>query len=266
MLPLAIGKRVLAAALLVLVSRPVNAEPLPAGFVWLRELAAGDRAGHPLCDAVQFHRGGRARLWPGRMRADARRGGGTDPRRAAARPAGLWPEAVRLLPPGPGPSPPSTTGASGRARPISAASSIPASPGAISSPRATSPAIRAIRAAPPSISASSVPARPPCRRPRMPVPATVLPPSARTKAASISARARLLLGESALAIPASRPRPAATVKPSPLRLAAEGFRGYGKEWWHFTLAKEPFSEDALRFSDRMSTPVAPAQGATTSAQ
>jgi len=23
-------------------------------------------------------------------------------------------------------------------------------------------------------------------------------------------------------------------------MSAEGFRGYGKEWWHFTLAKEPF--------------------------
>lgn len=39
MLPLAIGKRVLAAALLAFASYPANSEPLPAGFVRLRELA-----------------------------------------------------------------------------------------------------------------------------------------------------------------------------------------------------------------------------------
>lgn len=30
-------------------------------------------------------------------------------------------------------------------------------------------------------------------------------------------------------------------------MAAEGFRGYGKEWWHFTLAKEPFPKTAFDF-------------------
>lgn len=30
-------------------------------------------------------------------------------------------------------------------------------------------------------------------------------------------------------------------------MAAEGFRGYGKEWWHFTLAKEPFPRTAFDF-------------------
>lgn len=30
-------------------------------------------------------------------------------------------------------------------------------------------------------------------------------------------------------------------------LKAEGFRGYGKEWWHFTLAKEPFPKTAFDF-------------------
>lgn len=31
-------------------------------------------------------------------------------------------------------------------------------------------------------------------------------------------------------------------------MAAEGFRGYGKEWWHFTLAKEPFPGTAFDFA------------------
>ena len=30
-------------------------------------------------------------------------------------------------------------------------------------------------------------------------------------------------------------------------MAAEGFRGYGKEWWHFTLAKEPFPKTSFDF-------------------
>lgn len=30
-------------------------------------------------------------------------------------------------------------------------------------------------------------------------------------------------------------------------LKAEGFRGYAKEWWHFTLAKEPFPQTAFDF-------------------
>ncbi|CAN7484543.1 M15 family metallopeptidase [Bosea sp. LjRoot90] len=30
-------------------------------------------------------------------------------------------------------------------------------------------------------------------------------------------------------------------------MAAEGFRGYSKEWWHFTLAKEPFSKTPFDF-------------------
>ncbi|WP_346358246.1 M15 family metallopeptidase [Bosea sp. (in: a-proteobacteria)] len=30
-------------------------------------------------------------------------------------------------------------------------------------------------------------------------------------------------------------------------MAAEGFRGYGKEWWHFTLAKEPFPKTPFDF-------------------
>lgn len=31
-------------------------------------------------------------------------------------------------------------------------------------------------------------------------------------------------------------------------MAAEGFRGYGKEWWHFTLAKEPFPKTPFDFA------------------
>jgi D-alanyl-D-alanine dipeptidase len=30
-------------------------------------------------------------------------------------------------------------------------------------------------------------------------------------------------------------------------MSAEGFRGYSKEWWHFTLAKEPFPKTAFDF-------------------
>lgn len=30
-------------------------------------------------------------------------------------------------------------------------------------------------------------------------------------------------------------------------MKAEGFRGYGKEWWHFTLAQEPFPKTAFDF-------------------
>lgn len=30
-------------------------------------------------------------------------------------------------------------------------------------------------------------------------------------------------------------------------MSAEGFRGYGKEWWHFTLAKEPFPKTSFDF-------------------
>ncbi|MGE7468458.1 M15 family metallopeptidase [Bosea sp. NPDC003192] len=31
-------------------------------------------------------------------------------------------------------------------------------------------------------------------------------------------------------------------------MSAEGFRGYGKEWWHFTLAKEPFPKTSFDFA------------------
>ncbi|MGX1789846.1 M15 family metallopeptidase [Bosea sp. NPDC055332] len=31
-------------------------------------------------------------------------------------------------------------------------------------------------------------------------------------------------------------------------MAAEGFRGYGKEWWHFTLAKEPLPKTSFDFA------------------
>lgn len=31
-------------------------------------------------------------------------------------------------------------------------------------------------------------------------------------------------------------------------MAAEGFRGYAKEWWHFTLAKEPFPKTSFDFA------------------
>lgn len=31
-------------------------------------------------------------------------------------------------------------------------------------------------------------------------------------------------------------------------MAAEGFRGYGKEWWHFMLAKEPFPRTSFDFA------------------
>lgn len=31
-------------------------------------------------------------------------------------------------------------------------------------------------------------------------------------------------------------------------MAAGGFRGYGKEWWHFTLAKEPFPKTSFDFA------------------
>lgn len=31
-------------------------------------------------------------------------------------------------------------------------------------------------------------------------------------------------------------------------LAAEGFRGYGREWWHFTLVKEPFPKMSFDFA------------------
>jgi len=31
-------------------------------------------------------------------------------------------------------------------------------------------------------------------------------------------------------------------------MSAEGFRGYGKEWWHFTLAKEPFPKTPFDFA------------------
>ncbi|WP_365883441.1 M15 family metallopeptidase [Bosea sp. (in: a-proteobacteria)] len=31
-------------------------------------------------------------------------------------------------------------------------------------------------------------------------------------------------------------------------MAAEGFRGYGKEWWHFTLVKEPFPKTSFDFA------------------
>lgn len=31
-------------------------------------------------------------------------------------------------------------------------------------------------------------------------------------------------------------------------MAAEGFRGYGKEWWHFTLANEPFPRTPFDFA------------------
>lgn len=31
-------------------------------------------------------------------------------------------------------------------------------------------------------------------------------------------------------------------------MSAEGFRGYSKEWWHFTLAKEPFPKTSFDFA------------------
>lgn len=31
-------------------------------------------------------------------------------------------------------------------------------------------------------------------------------------------------------------------------MSAEGFRGYSKEWWHFTLAKEPFATTSFDFA------------------
>lgn len=214
---LAIVPRVVTAALLAFTSYPVAAEPLPAGFVRLRELAPAIAQDIRYATPFNFTGApvpgyGRGECVLTRAAADAvirvekrlaRQGYGLKlfdcyrPARAVAafndwvkRPGTA--DLGRIFHPGP--------------------------PGAISSRRAISPAIRAIRAVLPSMSASSAPAKRLCRRPRMPAPATVLSASARPKAASISVRASTASPRKARsAIPASPPRPAAIATSSPPR-------------------------------------------------
>lgn len=54
-------------------------------------------------------------------------------------------------------------------------------------------------------------------------------------------------GKSALAFPQLAPAARRNRDILAAAMKAEGFRGYGKEWWHFTLAKEPFSQTAFDF-------------------
>ncbi len=60
------------AALLLALPAAAAGRDLPAGFVYLRDVAPRHRAGHPLRHGRQFHRPPAARLWGGRMRAAAR--------------------------------------------------------------------------------------------------------------------------------------------------------------------------------------------------
>ena len=235
---LAIVPRVLTAALLAFTSYPVAAEPLPAGFVRLRELAPAIAQDIRYATPFNFTGApapgyGRGECVLTRAAADAvirvekrlaRQGYGLKlfdcyrPARAVAafndwvkRPGTA--DLGRIFHPGIARGDLVAKGYIAGNSNHSRGSTVD-----VGLVRAGEPAIRTIRAVPPSMSASSAPAKQLCRRPQMPAPATVLSASARPKAASISVRASTASPRKARsAIPASPPRPAAIATSSPPR-------------------------------------------------
>lgn len=247
MLPLAIGKRVLAAALLVLVSRPVNAEPLPAGFVWLRELAPG--IAQDIRYATPFNFTGAVVPGYGRgecvLAREAAEALIRAERRLARRGFGL--KLFDCYRP---------------ARAVVAFNDWVKRPGAADLGRIFHPGIaRGDLVAKGYIAGNSSHSRGSTvdvglvRAGEAAVPTPVDagacdgPLAIRPRESSLDLGTsfdcfseKSALRHSGVTAEARRNRETLAAA-----MAAEGFRGYGKEWWHFTLAKEPFPKTPFDF-------------------
>lgn len=243
----AISKRALTAGLLVLVARPVNAEPLPAGFVRLRELAP--TIAQDIRYATPFNFTGTAVPGYGRaecvltraaadalIRAEkrlARQGYGLKlfdcyrPARAVAA-FNDWvkrpdtPDLGRIFHPG-----------------IAKGDLVAKGYIALNSShsRGSTVDIGLVRAGDTALPTPTDAGA--CDGP--------LAVRAHESSLDLGTSFDCFSERSALRHPAITSAARRNRKTLAAAMAAEGFRGYSKEWWHFTLAKEPFPKTPFDF-------------------
>ena len=248
MLPLAIGKRVLAAALLAFASYPANAEPLPAGFVRLRELAP--TIVQDIRYATPFNFTGAVVPGYGRGECVLTRAAADAVIRVEKRLArqGYGLKLFDCYRP---------------ARAVATFNDWVKRPGAADLDRIFHPGIaRGDLVAKDYIAGNSSHSRGSTvdvGLVRAGEAALLTPADAGPCDGSLAIRPRessLDLGtsfdcfseKSALRHPGVTAEARRNRETLAAAMSAEGFRGYGKEWWHFTLAKEPFPKTPFDFA------------------
>ena len=244
----AIGKRALIAALLVLVSPPLNAEPLPAGFVRLRELAPG--IAQDIRYATPFNFTGAVVPGYGRDECVLTREAAEALIRVEQRLArqGYGLKLFDCYRP---------------ARAVAAFNDWVKRPGAADLGRIFHPGIaRGDLVAKGYIAGNSSHSRGStvdvglvrAREATLPAPVNAGPCdgplAARPRESSFDLGTSFdcFSEKSALRHPGVTAEARRNRETLAVAMSAEGFRGYGKEWWHFTLAKEPFPKTPFDFA------------------